>query len=111
MSIVALWATYFLNGFLTVFPIFINVYETKFNLVIKKVLVNPGSFFINKFVELESLKLRAKFQYNLTPGSEGEDIKIVSLYLAVAAIWSCDLNHLYKLSFPLPVEILHDIWL
>ena len=25
--------------------------------------------------------------------------------------WSCDLDHLYKLSFPLPVEAPHEIWL
>ena len=25
--------------------------------------------------------------------------------------WSCDLDHLYKLSFPLPKEAPHKIWL
>ena len=25
--------------------------------------------------------------------------------------WSCDLDHLYKLSFPLPKETPHKIWL
>ena len=25
--------------------------------------------------------------------------------------WSCDLDHLYKLSFPLPNEVPHKIWL
>ena len=25
--------------------------------------------------------------------------------------WSCDLDHLYKLSFPLPNEAPHKIWL
>ena len=25
--------------------------------------------------------------------------------------WSCDLDHLYKLSFPLPKEAPHEIWL
>ena len=25
--------------------------------------------------------------------------------------WSCDLDHLYKIPFPIPIEAVHEIWL
>ena len=49
--------------------------------------------------------LHAKFQDHRTSGSGEEDFK------GFYHIWSCDLDNLYKLLFPLPKEALHKIWL
>ena len=42
--------------------------------------------------------IRAKFQDHRTSGS-GEDFLRILPYMGMGA-WSCDLDHLYKLSFP-----------
>ena len=62
------------------------------------------------FVELESLMLHAKFQDHRTSGS-GEDFLKFLTYMGMAPTWSRDLDHLYKLLFPLPKEAPHKIWL
>ena len=54
-----------LNDCLTVFQI-LNVYETKFKLVVNKVKVNPRK----SFIELESILFHAMFQDHHTSGSE-----------------------------------------
>ena len=67
-------------------------------------------FSIYNFIELESPMLNAKFQDHRTSGSGEEDFLRFLPYMGMAA-WSCDLDHLYKLSFPLPKEAPHKIWL
>ena len=51
--------------------------------------------------------LQANLQYHGTSGSGGGFYHI----RALRPSWSCDLDHLYKLSFPLPKEAPHTIWL
>ena len=63
------------------------------------------------FVELESLMLHAKFQDHMTSCSGGEFFKGFKNIWAWRTSWSCDLDHLYKLSFPLLKEAPHKIWL
>ena len=46
--------------------------------------------------------LHAKFQDHRTSGSGEEDLLRFLPYLVWGPSWSCDLDHLYKLSFPLP---------
>ena len=55
------------------------------------------------FVELESLMLHAKFRDHRTRRS----LKVFTIYGRPS--WSCDLNHLYKLSLSLPKEAPHEI--
>ena len=56
--------------------------------------------------------LHAKFQDHRTSGSGEEDFLRFLPYMGMAAILViCDLDHLYKLSFPLPKEAPHKIWL
>ena len=62
------------------------------------------------FVELESPMLRAKFQDNWTSGSREEDFKGFYHIWAWRPFWSCDLDHLHKLSFPLPKEAPYKMW-
>ena len=63
------------------------------------------------FVELESpVRLRAKFQDHRTSGSGEEDFKSFYHIWAWWPSWSCDLYHLYKLSFPFPKETPNKIW-
>ena len=63
------------------------------------------------FVDLCSLMLHAKFQNHRPSGSEEE------IFLNVFAIYSHggnlgrDLDHLCKLSFPLPKDAPHKVWL
>ena len=52
--------------------------------------------------------LHAKFQDHRTSGS-GEDFFKVFTIRAWRPSWSCDLDHLYKLLFPLPKEAPHKI--
>ena len=56
--------------------------------------------------------LPAKFQNHRPSGIGGEDFfkdfyNIQAWWLS----WSCDLNHLYKLSFPFPMDSPYEIWL
>ena len=56
--------------------------------------------------------LHAKFQDHRTSGSGEEDfLKVFYHIWAWWPSWSCDLDLLYKLSFPLPKEAPHKIWL
>ena len=48
--------------------------------------------------------LHAKFQDHRSSGSGEEDFKGFYHIWAWRPSWSCDLDHLYKLSFPLPKE-------
>ena len=56
--------------------------------------------------------LHAKFQDHRTSGS-GEEVffKVFYHIRAWRRCWLCDLDHLYKLSFPLPKEAAHIILL
>ena len=73
----------------------------KFDIVLKW---GQGQFraiiYIN-FVELENIILHAKFHDHMT----------ISSVWAWWPSWSCDLDHLHKLCFPLPKEAPHEIWL
>ena len=62
------------------------------------------------FVELESLMLHGKFQDHRTSGSGEDDFKGFCHIWAWRPAWSCDLDHLYKLWFPLPKEAPHEIF-
>ena len=55
--------------------------------------------------------LHTKFRGNRPAGSGEEDFLRFLPYMGVAAILVIDLDHLYKLSFPLPKEAPHKIWL
>ena len=56
--------------------------------------------------------LHTKFRENRPAGSGAEDfLKGFYHIWAWRPSWSCDLGHLYKLSFPLPKEAQHKIWL
>ena len=64
------------------------------------------------FVELESSMLHDKCHIHRTSGSREENFKVFFSIIFIWAwwsSWSCDLHHLYKLSFPLhqwtPYEI------
>ena len=48
--------------------------------------------------------LHAKFQDHRTSDSGKEVFKSFYHILAWRPSWSCDLGHLYKLSFPIPIE-------
>ena len=63
------------------------------------------------FVALQTLMLHAKFQGNWPSGSGEEDFLWFEHFWAWLPSLSCDLDHLYKLSFPLPKEAPHKIWL
>ena len=55
--------------------------------------------------------LHAKFQDHRTLVLEKMIFKAVYYILTWRAYWSCDLDHIYKLSFPLPKEARHKFWL
>ena len=52
--------------------------------------------------------LHTKFQDHRTSGSGEEDFLGFYHICAWRPSWSCDLDHLYKLSFPLPKEAPHE---
>ena len=64
-------------------------------------------------VDLRSLMIHAKFQNHRPSGSEEEDfLKIIAIYSQPwRPSWSCDLDHLYKLSFTVPKDAPHKVWL
>ena len=53
--------------------------------------------------------LRAKFQNDRPSGSAEGDFFL--LFITMAAILVCDLDHLFKLSFPLPKDAPQEVWL
>ena len=56
--------------------------------------------------------LHAKFQDHRTLGSGEEDFFKGFYHIrAWQPSWPCDLDHLYKVLFPLPKEVPHIIWL
>ena len=63
--------------------------------------------------------LHTKFRENHPAGSGEEDfLRVFTIFFkgfyhiwAWWPSWSCDPDHLYKLSFPLPKEAPHKIWL
>ena len=55
--------------------------------------------------------LHAKFQDHRISGSGEENFKGFYHIWALRPSGSCDLDHLYKLWFPLPKEAQHKIWL
>ena len=56
------------------------------------------------------MKLHAKFQEHRTSGSAEEEFKVFYHIRMRWPSWSCDLDHLHKLSNPLPKEAPHGIW-
>ena len=63
------------------------------------------------FVELESLMLHAKFKDHRTSSSGGEGLKGFHYIWAWPPSWSCDLDRLNKLTYPLPKEAPYKFWL
>ena len=56
--------------------------------------------------------LHTKIRENRLAGSGEEDfLKVFYHIWAWWPSWSCDLDHLYRLLFPLPKEAPHKIWL
>ena len=55
--------------------------------------------------------LPVTFQDQRTSGSGEEYFKVFYHIWAWRPSWSCDLDHLYKISFPLPKEAPHKILL
>ena len=55
--------------------------------------------------------LHAKFHDHRTISFVGKDFEDFYHIWVWQPYWSCDLEHLYKLSFPLPKEGPHKIWL
>ena len=62
------------------------------------------------FVEFDLFMLHAKFQDHRTSDSGKEVFKAFYHILVWCPSWSCDLWHLYKLSFPMPKKT-PEIWL
>ena len=59
------------------------------------------------FVELEYIMLHPKFHDHRTISSVGEDFKGFYHIWAWQPCWSCDLDHLFNVSFPLIPRRLH----
>ena len=55
--------------------------------------------------------LHTKFRGNRSTRSGEEDFERFLPYMDVVATWSCDPDAANKLSFPLPKEAPHKIWL
>ena len=55
--------------------------------------------------------LHVKFQDHSTSSSREENFEGFYHILAWRSSWSCDLDHSYKLSFPIPKEASDEIWL
>ena len=53
--------------------------------------------------------LHTKFQGNRPSGSGVEDFLRFLPYMGMAANWSCDLDEIYKLSFPLCLKAAYEI--
>ena len=62
------------------------------------------------FVELHCLMLHAKFQ-NHRPFGSGEDFKVFAIYSYGGHLGHVTLTILYKLSFTLPKNAPHKVWL
>ena len=87
-----------------------NACVTKFNLGVNQVKVNPGSPFIQTMMGWSPRYYIPSFVKIRPPVPE----KIFKGFYHIWAwrpSWSCDLDHLYKLLFPLPKEAPHKIWL
>ena len=87
-----------------------NAYVTKFDLGINQVKVNPGSSFIQTMMGWSTRCYIPSFVKIGPPVPE----KIFKCFYHIWAwwrSWSCDLDHLYKLWFPLPKEAPRKIWL
>ena len=72
---------------------------------------HPRVMIYINFVELLSLMLHAKFQNHRLSGPGEDNFQRFLLFIAMWPSWSCDLDHLYKLSFSLPKNAPHDVWL
>ena len=53
--------------------------------------------------------VHTKFQDHMISGSGEEDFKGFYHIWALQPSWLCDLNHLYKISFPVPMEAPREI--
>ena len=69
---------------------------------------HPKVMIYTNFVELHCLMLHAKFQ-NHRPCFGEEDFKGFCYLKPWRPSWSCDLDHLYKLLFPLPKNATHKV--
>ena len=89
-------------------------YKNKFRQLSHRCKIGQGQLrviiYIN-FVELEFIMLSAKSHDNRTISYVGFFFEVFLTYMGVAAIWSCDLDHLYIFTFRLPKEAPHKIWL
>ena len=88
-----------------------NAYVTKFDLGVNQVKVNPGSSFVQTMMGWSSRCYIPSFVKIGPPVPEKKIFKGFYHIWAWRPSWSCDLDHFYKLSFPLPKEAPHKIWL
>ena len=72
---------------------------------------HPRVMIYINFVELYCLMFHTKFQNHRPSGSGDEDFKSFLLFIAMAAILVYDLDLFYKLSFPIPKDATHEVWL
>ena len=71
----------------------------------------PRVVIYTNFVELDLFMLHAKFQDHRDSDYDKEEVFKAFYHIwAWCPSWSCDLGHLYKLSFPIP-EKTPEIWL
>ena len=87
-----------------------NAYETKFDLGVNKVKVNPVSSFVQTMMGWSLLCYIPSFM-EIGPPVPEKTFKGFYHIWAWHPSWSCDLDHLYKLWFPLLKEAPHKIWL
>ena len=97
----------------TVFTFFFRkTYVIKFDLAVNKVIVNPGSSFEQTMMGWSSRCYMSSF---VAIGHLVPEKKIFEVFLyhiwTWRPSWSCDQDAVNKLSFPLPKEAPHKIWL
>ena len=88
-----------------------NAYVTKFDLGVNMVMVNPGSSFIQTMMGWSPGCYILSFVKIGPPVPEKKIFEGFYHIWAWRPSWSCDLDQLYKHSFPLPKEAPHKIWL
>ena len=88
-----------------------NAYVTKLDLGVNKVNVNPGSSFVQTMMGWSPRCYIPSFVEIGPPVPEEKIFKGFYHIWLWRPSWSCDLDHLYKLSFTLPKEAPHQIWL
>ena len=88
-----------------------NAQVTKFDLAVKKVKVNPESSFEQTLMGWSPQCYIASFVEICPPVPEKKIFKGFYHIWAWRPSWSCDPHSANEISFPLPEEAPHKIWL